>query len=185
MTEHRPQGRVGLTQTVTAAAAAARAEKAAYTDGEDRPLGSFIGIIAAYCSTVGALALLVRTSGRRLPERFSPGDLALLTLATHKVSRLLAKAPVTSPLRAPFTRFAGTSGEAELSEEVRGTGPRKAMGELLTCPFCTSQWVATGFAFGLVLAPRTTRLATSVFAALTGSDFLHFAHAIAQQRSEA
>jgi hypothetical protein len=29
------------------------------------------------------------------------------------------------------------------------------MGELLTCPFCLGQWVATGLIFGLVLAPRT------------------------------
>lgn len=77
------------------------------------------------------------------------------------VNWLLANDPVTSPLRAAFTRFAGTSGEFELSEEVRGSGPRKALGELATCPSCLGQWVATLFAFGLVLAPRPTRLATA------------------------
>lgn len=100
---------------------------------------------------------MVRASGKRLPERLGWADLALLTVGTHEASRLLAEDPVTSPLRAAFTRFAGTSGESELSEEVRGSGPRKAMGELDTCPFCLGQWAATLFAFGLVLVPRPTR----------------------------
>src|SRR5205085_6857823 len=101
-------------------------------------------------------------------------DIALLAVATHKLSRLIARDPVTSPLRAPFTRFAGTSGPAELKEDVRGTGPRQAIGELITCPFCVSQWVATTSTFGLLLAPRATRVALSTFTALTGADFLQF-----------
>jgi hypothetical protein len=165
---------------VPRALAAVHAEKHAYTSGEERPLGSFLAILGAYGATVAGLSALVRASGRELPERLSWGDLALLTVATHKLSRLLAKDPVTSPLRAPFTEFAGTSGEAELAEEVRGRGPRKALGELVTCPFCLGQWVATGFAFGLVLAPRQTRLAASVFTALTGADFLQLAYARAE-----
>ena len=171
MTQHTPLAR-GL--------AAAHAEKHAYTRGEERPLGSFLGLMAAYGGAVVALGAAVRASGRELPERVAWGDLALVTVATHKLSRLLAKDPVTSPLRAPFTEFAGTSGEAELAEEVRGAGPRKALGELVTCPFCLGQWVATGFAFGLVLSPRPTRLAASVFTALTGADFLQLAYAKAE-----
>ncbi len=58
-------------------------------------------------------------------RRIQLGDLALLSVATHKISRLLAKDPVTSPLRAPFTRFEGTSGPAELKEDVRGVGARR------------------------------------------------------------
>jgi len=143
--------------------------------------------MGAYGAMVVALAALVRRRGRRgrgLPERIHLGDLALLSVATHKISRLLAKDPVTSPLRAPFTRFAGTSGPAELKEDVRGAGPRKAVGELLTCPFCISQWVATVLAFGLVLAPRATRLAASIFTGLTAADFLQFAYAAAEQAAE-
>src|SRR6266568_6180594 len=51
--------------------------------------------------------------------------------------RLITKDPVTSPLRAPFTVFEGQEGQAELKEEVRGHGARKAVGELVTCPFCS------------------------------------------------
>lgn len=157
--------------------AAARRQKAEYEGDEDRPLGSFVALMGAYAGTVAGLAALVKRSGGQLPERVGWGDLVLTTVATHKLSRLLAKDPVTSPLRAPFTRFAGTSGEAELAEEVRGTGPRKAIGELVTCPFCLGLWVATGFAFGLVLAPRPTRLAAGVLTCVTAADVLQLAYA--------
>jgi hypothetical protein len=60
---------------------------------------------------------------------------------------------------------------------VRGTGARKAVGELLTCPFCTGMWISTGLCAGLVFAPGVTRLAASGLTALTGSDFLHFLRA--------
>ncbi len=73
--------------------------------------------------------------------------------------------------------FAGTSGEAELAEEVRGTGPRKALGELATCPFCLGQWVATGLLAGLVIAPRPTRLAADVLTAVAGASVLQLVYA--------
>jgi hypothetical protein len=96
----------------------------------------------------------------------------------------VSKDSVTSPLRAPFTRYEGVSGPAELKEGVRGTGFRKAVGELLSCPFCLSQWVSTGFTFGLLTAPRATRWTASVFASLALADFLQFAYAWAEQRAE-
>jgi hypothetical protein len=51
---------------------------------------------------------------------------------------------------------------------------RHAVGELVTCPFCVSQWVATGFAFGFVLAPRATRQVAGVFASLELADLLQY-----------
>jgi len=60
---------------------------------------------------------------------------------------------------------------------VRGHGAQKAVGELITCPFCTGVWVATGLTAGLVFLPRVTRLATGTFAALAGADMLQFVHA--------
>lgn len=184
VSEGHQEGRGKLAQAMTGAAASIAAEKAEYTQGEDRPLGAFAGLIATYVATVAALSVLVRRSDRELPERFKAGDLVLMAVATHKLSRTIAKDPITSPLRAPFTRLAGQSAPAELHEEVRGTGARKALGELISCPFCISQWTATGFSFGLVVAPRATRWVMSVFAAVTGADFLQYAYALAQQRTE-
>jgi len=160
-----------------------REQRDAYAHGEHRPEGSFAVIMGAYGATVAGLGILMHRSGRSLPVRFTAADFALLSVATHKLSRLLAKDPVTSPLRMPFTTFAGTSGEAELAEEVRGTGFRKAMGELVTCPFCLGMWVATGFGAGLVLRPDATRLAAFVLSTLTAADVLQFAYSAVEQRA--
>lgn len=51
------------------------------------------------------LVLAARAAGRPLPERLSAQDVVLAGVATHKLSRLIAKDNVTSFLRAPFTRF--------------------------------------------------------------------------------
>src|SRR5437588_806235 len=112
---------------------------------------------------------------RHLPLRASRRVL-LMGGATHKGSRLLAKDAVTSPLRAPFTRYAGPSGDAELGEEVRGTGVQHSVGELVSCPFCLSIWVATGFAAGQVFAPRLTRLVAATFTAVTVADVLQLCY---------
>lgn len=91
---------------------------------------------------------------------------------------------MTSPLRAPFTRFTGeVDGPAELREEVRGTGARKAIGELVECPFCLTPWVATSL-FGLhVASPRSARFLSGIFVAATISDFLQYTTAASQQHS--
>jgi hypothetical protein len=133
--------------------------------------------MATYSAVVTGLAGAARLTGRGLPDDpMSARDVVVAAAATHKLSRLLAKDPVTSPLRAPFTSFAGTSGPAELAEDVRGQGAQKTVGELVTCPFCTGIWVATGLSAGLVFAPRATRLVAGTFAALAGADVLQFAH---------
>jgi hypothetical protein len=139
--------------------------------------------MAAYTTVIGGLAVAVRITDREIPSDLPVKDLALFALATQKLSRLLSKDPVTSPLRAPFTAYQGTSGPAELREEVRGTGVRKTVGELITCPFCTSVWVATGFAAGLIYLPRATRLAMATLAALAGADMLQYVHGWLQQKS--
>lgn len=162
-----------------------RDEANSYRGDKERPLGSLTATMGVYAALVAAGGLAVRRSGRgRWPAAVPWGDLVVTTVATHRLSRLLAKDTVTAPLRAPFTRFEGVSGPAELHEEVRGTGPRKALGELITCPFCLAQWVATVFAFGFLVAPRVTRVIAGVFSAVAGADFLQFAYASAQQKVE-
>jgi hypothetical protein len=121
-----------------------------------------------------------------VPERPATQDVVLIAIATHKLSRLIAKDAVTSPLRAPFTRYSEASGAAELNEEVRdgGSALRHSIGELITCPFCLAVWVATGFTGGLVLAPRLTRLAATAMTATAVSDFLQMAYTIAKETAE-
>jgi Protein of unknown function (DUF1360) len=157
-------------------AGAARSQAAQYARGQQQPLGSYATTMTVYAATVTAVAAAVRARGRPVPDGLAAGDLVLCAAASHKLSRLIAKDPVTSPLRAPFTAYKGTQGPAELAEDVRGEGSQKAVGELLTCPFCIGMWVTTGFTAGLLLMPRTTRLAMGALTALTGADILQFAH---------
>jgi hypothetical protein len=155
----------------------ARIQKREYTNGEERPLAGDLGAMGVYLGLVSAVAAAVRASGRQLPDRIPLGDAVLLTVGTFRLARRLAKDPVTAPIRAPFTRFDGASGHAEVAEEVREHGGAKhAVGELLTCPFCLAQWVGTGFVFGYVAAPKATRLAALTMTMVAGSDVLQFAY---------
>jgi hypothetical protein len=140
---------------------------------DDRPLWSYTGLMAAFGALfVGLLAL----SRGRLPEHVSARDVVLGGVATHKISRLLAKDKVTQPLRAPFTENPEDAGPSEVDEEPAGEGPRKAIGELVSCPYCLGMWVATGLLYGFLLLPRLTRLVAAIFTVHTISDFLQVAY---------
>jgi hypothetical protein len=145
--------------------------------------------LLAYAATIGvfnalfAMALmLARRTGRHLPERVGAADLVTIGVASHKLSRVIAKDKVTSPLRAPFTEFEEEGGPSEYTESSRGTGARKAVGELLVCPYCLGLWVVAAFAVGLLFAPRLTRFLAAVFSALTISDFLQIAYKAAEEK---
>jgi hypothetical protein len=148
----------------------------------DRALRGYVPLLGAFAMGLVGMTIAVRRSGRR-PAPLTPFELGCLALATHKVSRLVAKDAVTSPLRAPFTRFEGPADDAELDEDVTGSGVRKAVGELVTCPFCIGPWAATAFMAGHTFSPTLTRAATSVLSAVTVSDFLQLGYAAAQQRT--
>ena len=161
---------------------AAREQADAYRDGEQRPLSGYAMVLAVFASCVAGAVGLALATGRKLPSGIGPWDVVLLAAGTHKLSRMVSKSAVTSPLRAPFTRYTGAGGPSEVMEEVRSTGgPRHSIAELITCPFCLDLWVATGFTIGLVFAPRLTRLVSGALTALTGADFLHLAYAAAQK----
>jgi len=155
-----------------------------YQQGAERPLGTYVGTLGAYGALLGGLLGAAGLTRRGLPRRIRAGDLALMACTTHKLSRLIAKDPVLSPLRVPFTRYEGVSAPAELSEDVRGHGVRHGIGELLTCPFCMAQWVATAYAGGLVFAPRATRLFGTIMTAVACADWLQLAYARLQQSAE-
>ncbi|HEY1687645.1 MAG TPA: DUF1360 domain-containing protein [Solirubrobacteraceae bacterium] len=153
-----------------------------YAPGQERPLGSYAILTGAYTTGLAGGLIALRARRHPLSERPTAGDLLLIGIATHKLSRLIAKDKVTSFIRAPFTRFQESSGQGEVEEEPCGHGLRLAVGELLVCPYCLSQWVATALTLGLVGAPRLTRLTSSVFVAHTISDFLQVAYRAAEDR---
>ena len=73
-------------------------------------------------------------------------------------------------------------GPAELEEAPRGSGLRRAIGELIVCPYCLGLWVVAAMTLGIAVAPRLTRFIASVFSALTVSDFLQIAYKAAEEK---
>jgi hypothetical protein len=147
-----------------------------YAPGQDKPLASYGLLMGVFSTLAGAFAIWFRRSGRELPERMSAGDLALLTLASHKVARLISKDKVTSAVRAPFAEFEGNAGPGEVSERPRGRGLRRVIGELLVCPYCLGMWTSAALTAGLLVAPRFTRWLASVLVIFFGADVLQIAY---------
>lgn len=137
------------------------------------PISDYARIMGLYNLAFVLFLLYTKRSGKRLPERVGWNDVLLMGVATFKLSRLISKEIVTIPLRAPFTHFVDYTGQAEVKEEPAGEGPRRAAGELLSCPFCLGAWIAALFAYGLVLSPPTTRFVATILTTLCLSDFLH------------
>jgi hypothetical protein len=152
--------------------------------GQELPRGDYAALVAVFNGAL-ATALLARKCSREpLPERVEPKDLVLFALATQKLSRVITKDKVTSAFRAPFTEVEGKGGAGELEERPRGHGLRRAIGELLTCPFCLGTWIASGFIYGYIFSPRVTRTLASIFAVSGIADFLQQFYVKAQEMNE-
>jgi hypothetical protein len=171
-TDRRPTNAIAHTGSLTSH----------YAPGQERPLGSYAILTGVYGTTFAVSLAALRVRGHELPERPTAADVLLIGIATHKLSRLIAKDKVTSFIRAPFTRFQEASGQGEVEEQACGRGLRLATGELLVCPYCLAQWIATGLTLGLIGAPRLTRLISTVFVAHTISDSLQLAYHAAEDR---
>jgi hypothetical protein len=153
-----------------------------YDPDDEVNLRGFAGSLSVFALSVTAGAVALRASGRELPERFAVTDLVVGGVAVHKFSRLLSKASVTSPLRAPFTTFEEAAGSSEHDESPRDDGRlRHTLGELLTCPFCLAPWLAAGYVGTLSTAPRAARAWAAVFAVAGVSDSLQHVYARLRQ----
>jgi hypothetical protein len=168
---------------------AAPADEPAGPRAPDRIHGylSVAGVFLGLCAVGSVLVGLVRPTpvvapARRRGQEWS--DLLLVGLATHRLSRLLTKDRVTTPLRAPFTEYEGPGAPGEVNERPVGTGIRRSVAELLSCPFCISVWVATAASFGLHLAPRPTRFVLTTAGAVSIADTLQYVSTGLEQRTE-
>jgi hypothetical protein len=125
------------------------------------PYRAYAGIMATFAGGLAAAGALARLLDRD-PRHESTLDLAVLSLATFKAARTIARDEVTSFVRAPFVEGDAHDG----SEEPKETGDlQQAIGELVTCSRCIGTWVAAGLATTQILAPRTGRLLTWSLAA--------------------
>lgn len=157
-----------------------------YAGDADRPLPGYVSLLSTYAVVAGGLVAAGRRrrhDGAELPDW---DDLARIAIATHRLSRVLTKASITSALRAPLVRYTGPGLPGEVSEEVspraKEHAATHALAELVTCPFCLGQWIATFLVTGHVLAPTVTRIATSILTAAAGADALQYAYAALAER---
>lgn len=130
-----------------------------------RPLPEYAALVGVFGTALGGFLALARD---RLPERIGFADVVRLGLASYKIGRLVAKDDVTTWMRAPVTRD-------EDAQEPEREGMARALGELVTCPYCIGLWVSAGLTGALALRPRETRLVTTVFEAQAVADFLNAA----------
>lgn len=130
-----------------------------------RPLPEYATLVTVFSGAVGAFLVLAR---RRLPQSIGFGDLVRIGLGSYKIGRLIARDDVTAFVRAPVTRD-------EETQEPEREGMARALGELLTCPYCIGFWAAAGLTCSLVLFPRQTRFATTILGAQAVADFLNAA----------
>jgi hypothetical protein len=132
------------------------------------PYGAYAALVVAYAAGLTAAGGLARRLGRS-PATSTPLDLALLSAATFKASRTIARDRVTSFAREPFVEEHAYAGEGE---HPAGTGLRRAVGELVTCTRCIGTWTAAGLVATQLVAPRVGRLLTWSLAAAAANDFL-------------
>jgi hypothetical protein len=147
---------------------------------QERPLGGYATLMGMFFGMTAGFGAWLRVTERELPEHVAAGDLALVTIAAHKLGRLIGKDRITSTVRAPFTEFQEDEGPSEVSEKARGHGLRRALGELLICPYCLDLWTGTALIAGMIAAPRATRWLAALFTAMTGADLLQIAYKQAQ-----
>ena len=125
-----------------------------------------MGIYAGGLGVGGALARMLD----RNPACQTALDFAVLSAASFKGARTLARDEVTSFLREPFVRGHAHKGDDE--EPVETGDWDQAIGELVTCSRCIGTWVAGALATTQIIAPRFGRLLTWSLAAAGINDWL-------------
>src|SRR5436305_5823456 len=135
-----------------------------------------MGVFGAGLATAGGFARVFD----RNPACQTPLDFAVLSVASFKAARTLARDEVTSFLREPFVQ-----GEAHEGGEdpVESGDLRQAIGELVTCSRCGGTWAAAGLAVSQILAPRFGRLLTWSLAAAGANDWLQAGFAALQHKT--
>jgi hypothetical protein len=146
------------------------------TDGappapEPEELGGYASLATLFA--IGTAVLLSSLSREgRLPQRWSARDLVITGIATSRLARLATRDRVGMPFRAPFAQYDGPAGAGEVNQSPRGRGLRRAIGKLLTCPFCATPWIAAASLGALALRPRVTRFIQGMLVSVTVADFM-------------
>lgn len=144
-----------------------------YAPDHDPPLGGYGLLVLGHVALLGTTMALLRRRGVEL-GKLDSSELLLTGVATYKLSRVITKSWIGTAIRAPFTRYVEQGSGDEVVETARGNGVQEAVGDLLTCPFCTAHWVASALVLGHDVAPGPTRAITRILAVDAVSDTLQY-----------
>src|SRR5580765_6242919 len=143
------------------------------------PYEAYATIVGAFVGGLGLAGAAARHLDRN-PACQTPIDFLILSAASFKAARTLARDEVTSFLRDPFVEGAAHEGD----ESPLASGDyRQAIGELVTCSRCVGTWAAAGLATTQVLMPRFGRLLTWSLAAAGANDWLQAGFAALTERA--
>lgn len=146
-----------------------------YAPEHDPPLGGYALLAIGHVALLGTVMGVLRRRGVEL-GKLEPGELILTGVATYKLSRVVTRSWIGTAIRAPFTRYVAQGAGDEVKETARGHGVQEAVGDLLTCPFCTAHWVSSALVLGHDTLPGPTRAVTRILAVDAMSDALQFLH---------
>ena len=129
-------------------------------DPEQRERLTYVTLVSLF---LGLLGIFVSRERKARPVFDpQPRDIILIALATFRAGRVAAYERVTQPFRDPVTETVPDEYDAGQNVVAEGTGVRKAIGELVSCPICVGTWVASGLVYGLRIAPGPTRLVAAI-----------------------
>jgi hypothetical protein len=132
------------------------------------PYESYAAITGVFVGGLGLAGLAARAFDRN-PACQTTLDFVVLSAASFKAARTLARDEVTSFLRDPFVKGDAHEGA---EDPVESGDYRQAIGELVTCSRCGGTWAAAALATTQILAPRFGRLLTWSLAAAGVNDWL-------------
>ena len=136
---------------------------------ERPPHAAYAQIVATFAGGLAVAGALARLLGRDARSD-NTLDLVVLSGATFKAARTIARDDVTSFVRDPFIEGEAGSGEHERPKQTGGM--EQAIGELVTCTRCVGTWAAAGLTATQIIAPRFGRMLTWSLAAAAANDFL-------------
>ena len=143
------------------------------------PYEAYAAIMGTFVGGIGLAGLAAKALDRN-PGCQTALDFVVLSAASFKAARTLARDEVASFIREPFVEGEAHDG----AEEPVATGDlRQAIGELVTCSRCGGTWAAAGLAVSQILAPRSGRLLTWSLAAAGVNDWLQAAFAALTEKS--
>ncbi len=118
---------------------------------ERPPYEAYAAITGVFVGGLAVAGVAARVLDRN-PACQTPLDFVVLSIASFKAARTLARAEVTSFLREPFVQGDAHEGD---EDPVESGDYRQAIGELVTCSRCGGTWAAAGLATTQILAPRS------------------------------